>query len=237
MDGPIVELRGVEKDYGVGAAALTVLRDVNLSIERGEFVAIVGASGSGKTTLMNILGCLDRPTRGAYRLDGDDVSGLDDAGLSRIRNQRIGFVFQSFNLIAQLSVLENVEVPLLYGRARRRERRARCAEMLEAVGLSQRLSHLPNQLSGGECQRVAVARALVNEPSLLLADEPTGNLDTRNGQEVMRLFARLHDSGRTIVLVTHNPEIADTAPRAVEMRDGVIVSERRAPAAAARGAR
>jgi len=235
MSDRIVELERVEKDYGLGAAALTVLKGVDIRIDRGEFVAIVGASGSGKTTLMNILGCLDRPTRGAYKLDGVDVSALDDAGLSRVRNRRIGFVFQSFNLIPQLTVVENVEVPMLYGRASRRDRRKRCLELLDAVGLSHRLKHQPTQLSGGECQRVAVARALSNEPALLLADEPTGNLDSVNGAEVMRIFHELHAAGRTIVLVTHNPEIADALPRTVEMRDGLVLRERRL-AEAAQGA-
>ena len=223
--GPVVELSGVEKDYGSADAPLTVLRGVTLNIARGDFVGIVGASGSGKTTLMNILGCLDRPTRGRYRLDGRDVSELDDAGLSRIRNRSVGFVFQSFNLIPQLTVLENVEVPLFYGHVARSKRRNRCATLLEAVGMSHRLSHHPTQLSGGECQRVAVARALVNEPALLLADEPTGNLDTKNGDEVMRMLHQLHEQGRTIVIVTHNAEIAGNLPRVVEMRDGCIVRE------------
>jgi putative ABC transport system ATP-binding protein len=221
----VVELSGVEKDYGSAGAPLTVLRDVTLSITRGDFVGIVGASGSGKTTLMNILGCLDRPTRGRYRLDGRDVAELDDEGLSHIRNRSVGFVFQSFNLIPQLTVLENVEVPLFYGRVARGKRRARCTALLDAVGMSHRLAHNPTQLSGGECQRVAVARALVNEPALLLADEPTGNLDTKNGEEVMRMLHRLHEQGRTIVIVTHNAEIAGRLPRVVEMRDGRIVRE------------
>jgi putative ABC transport system ATP-binding protein len=221
----VVELSGVEKDYGSADAPLTVLRGVTLDIARGDFVGIVGASGSGKTTLMNILGCLDRPTRGRYRLDGRDVSELDDAGLSHIRNRSVGFVFQSFNLIPQLTVLENVEVPLFYGHVARSKRRSRCAALLEAVGMSHRLSHHPTQLSGGECQRVAVARALVNEPALLLADEPTGNLDTKNGDEVMRMLHQLHEQGRTIVIVTHNAQIADNLPRVVEMRDGCIVRE------------
>jgi putative ABC transport system ATP-binding protein len=228
----VVELAGVGKDYGSASSPLTVLHDVDLAIGRGEFVGIVGASGSGKTTLMNILGCLDRPTRGSYRLEGQDVSQASDAQLSRVRNRRIGFVFQSFNLIAQLTVLENVEVPLFYARQPRRERRRRCAELLEAVGLSHRLSHLPTQLSGGECQRVAVARALAGGPSLLLADEPTGNLDSTNGVEVMRLFHELHAQGRTIVLVTHNPEIAGALPRVVEMRDGRVLRDRAAQPAA-----
>ena len=225
MGDLVVELNGVEKDYGTPSAPLHVLRGIDLAIARGEFVAIVGASGSGKTTLMNILGCLDRPTRGHYKLDDQDVSLLDDASLSHVRNRSIGFVFQSFNLIAQLTVLENVEVPLFYGRVRRRDRHRRCAALLDAVGMSHRLSHHPTQLSGGECQRVAVARALVNEPALLLADEPTGNLDTANGEEVLKLFHELHAQGRSIVVVTHNPEIAEALPRVVEMRDGFVVRE------------
>jgi putative ABC transport system ATP-binding protein len=232
MSDCVVDLEGVEKEYGPATARLPVLKGVDLSIGRGEFCGIVGASGSGKTTLMNILGCLDRPTRGRYRLSDEDVSSLDDARLSRVRNQRIGFVFQSFNLIAQLTVVENVEVPLFYGHVPRRDRRKRCMALLEAVGLSHRLKHHPTQLSGGECQRVAVARALVNEPSLLLADEPTGNLDSKNGVEVMRLFGELHAQGRTIVLVTHNPEIAATLPRVIEMRDGRVVGEHLAAASA-----
>jgi putative ABC transport system ATP-binding protein len=236
MSERVVELRGIEKVYGSADSPLTVLEGVDLVIERGEFVGIVGASGSGKTTLMNILGCLDRPTRGSYLLGGEDVSQQSDAALSRTRNRRIGFVFQSFNLIAQLTVVENVEVPLFYARIPRRERRRRTQEMLDAVGLSHRLTHHPTQLSGGECQRVAVARALVNEPSLLLADEPTGNLDSKNGADVMRLFHRLHAQGRTIVLVTHNPEIADALPRVVEMRDGKVLRDRAGALAATGGA-
>ena len=185
----------------------------------------MGASGSGKTTLMNILGCLDRPTHGRYRLDGQDVSELDDDALSAVRNRSIGFVFQSFNLIAQLNVMENVDVLLFYGSLPRRKRRARCAELLEAVGLSHRLTHYPAQLSGGESQRVAIARALVNEPALLLTDEPTGNLDSKNGEEVLKLFRDLNERGRTIVMVTHNPEIAALLPRVVELRDGEIVGD------------
>jgi len=222
---PIVELEGVEKDYGIGGGALTVLFDVNLTIHSGEFVAVVGPSGSGKSSLMNILGCLDRCTRGRYRLSGDDVSSLSDDQLSRVRNREIGFVFQSFHLVPQLTVLENVEVPLFYNRGPRRERHTRCLEQLEAVGLSHRLSHYPTQLSGGECQRVAIARALVNQPSMVLTDEPTGNLDTKNGEEVMRLLSELNRDGRTIVVVTHNPEIAESIPRNIEIRDGRIVSD------------
>jgi putative ABC transport system ATP-binding protein len=225
MNAEIVRLERVGKVYGTGDAALRVLRDVDLSIRRGEFVGLVGASGSGKTTLMNILGCLDRPTSGHYVLDGDDVSKLDDDRLSRVRNRSIGFVFQSFQLIPQLTVLENVEVPLYYGRTRRASRKERAVELLASVGLSHRLNHLPPQLSGGESQRVAIARALANEPAMILADEPTGNLDTKSGEEVMQLLFELHRSGRTIVMVTHNPEIADRLPRVVEVRDGAILRD------------
>jgi putative ABC transport system ATP-binding protein len=225
LSGPVVELTGVGKVYGTAEAALRVLHSVELSIRTGEFVGIVGASGSGKTTLMNIVGCLDRASEGRYVLDGEDVSRLDDDHLSRLRNRSIGFVFQSFQLIPQLSVLENVEVPLYYGRSPRSRRRGRAQELLAAVGLSQRLRHHPAQLSGGECQRVAVARALANEPALILADEPTGNLDTQSGEDVMQLLFELHRAGRTIVMVTHNPEIAARLPRVVEMRDGAIVRD------------
>ncbi|MFH0945946.1 MAG: ABC transporter ATP-binding protein [Planctomycetota bacterium] len=226
MAGPIVELEGVEKDYGIGGGALTVLFDINLTIGPGEFVAIVGPSGSGKSTLMNILGCLDRCTRGQYRLAGTDVSRLNDDQLSRVRNREIGFVFQSFHLVPQLTVLENVEVPLFYSGGPRRERRPRCLKQLEEVGLSHRLTHYPTQLSGGECQRVAIARALVNRPAMILTDEPTGNLDTKNGEEVLRLLCELNQTGRTIVVVTHNPEIAESIPRTIEIRDGRVVSDR-----------
>jgi putative ABC transport system ATP-binding protein len=222
----VVELRGVDKVYGRPGAELCVLRQVDLQLAAGEFVGIVGASGSGKTTLMNILGCLDRPTRGTYLLDGVDVSALSDDQLSLARNRSIGFVFQSFNLIAQLTVLENVEVPLFYGRIPRRRRAAVCRELLDAVGLSRRTSHYPFQLSGGECQRVAIARALVNRPALLLTDEPTGNLDSHNGEQVLELFRQLNARGHTIVMVTHNPEIAASLPRVIELRDGQILGER-----------
>jgi putative ABC transport system ATP-binding protein len=218
----IVELSGVEKDYRSGDGALTVLKQVDLRILRGEFVGIVGASGSGKTTLMNILGCLDRPTRGRYVLAGEDVSSLNDDRLSSVRNKSIGFVFQSFNLISQFSVLENVEVPLFYARMPRRERHRRAMAVIESVGLAHRVHHVPAKLSGGECQRVAIARALVTEPALLLTDEPTGNLDSKNGEEVLRLFYELHASGRTLIMVTHNPEIAIRLPRVVEMKDGYL---------------
>ena len=219
----VVDLLGIEKVYGTD---LKVLSGIDLTISEGEFVGIVGASGSGKTTLMNILGCLDQPTSGTYQLDGQDVSSYDDDQLSNVRNRSIGFVFQSFNLIPQLTVLENVEVPLFYNRTPRRDRHARCKELLDAVGLSHRFTHHPTQLSGGESQRVAIARALVNEPALLLTDEPTGNLDSKNGEEVLRLFTDLHTRGKTIIMVTHNPEIAAVLPRVVELRDGEIFGER-----------
>jgi putative ABC transport system ATP-binding protein len=222
----VVELRHIDKVYGHAGAELRVLKGIDLDIREGEFVGIVGASGSGKTTLMNILGCLDQPTLGTYRLDGTNVSELSDDDLSRVRNRSIGFVFQSFNLIPQLTVLENVEVPLFYGHVPKRRRQGMCRELLDAVGLSHRTSHYPPQLSGGESQRVAIARALVNQPALLLTDEPTGNLDSKNGEEVLKLFNDLNSQGRTIIMVTHNPEIAAFLPRVVELRDGSILGDR-----------
>ncbi len=225
MTDEVLELRGIAKTYGQGEHALTVLHSLDLDVLSGEFVGIVGASGSGKTTLMNIIGCLDRPTRGSYRLNGEDVSRLDDDSLSRVRNRSIGFVFQSFNLIAQMTVLENVELPLFYSKLPRRSRHPRCLELIEAVGLTHRLGHYPAQLSGGECQRVAIARALVNQPALLLTDEPTGNLDSKNGEEVLRILYDLHARGRTILMVTHNPEIARGLPRVIEMKDGRVQAD------------
>jgi len=221
----VLALSGICKDYPTGEEVLRVLRDVDLSVEEGEFVGVIGASGSGKTTLMNILGCLDRPTRGTYHLDGRDVASLDDDRLAVVRSRSVGFVFQSFNLIPQLTVLENVEVPLFYDHVRRGERRGRCLELLESVGLAQRLGHYPPQLSGGESQRTAIARALVNRPALVLCDEPTGNLDRKSGEEVLALFHALHGAGRTIVMVTHNTEIARAIPRVVELRDGRVVRD------------
>ncbi len=222
MGNEILRLETLCKDYGVGDARLSILKSIEFSMEEGELVGIIGASGSGKTTLLNILGCLDRPTSGRYILGGEDVSAMDDDALSRVRNRSIGFVFQSFNLIAQLSVMENVEVPMFYGGVSRSKRRGKCAELLDAVGMSHRLGHYPTQLSGGERQRVAIARALVTDPVLVLADEPTGNLDSKSGEDVLRLFDDLHESGRSIIMVTHNPEIADALPRVVEMRDGAL---------------
>jgi len=221
----IVRLEGIGKVHGDSATGLRVLHDVRLSIRKGEFVGIVGASGSGKTTLMNILGCLDRASGGSYVLDGQDVSRLDDDALSRVRNRSIGFVFQSFQLIPQLTVLENVEVPLYYGGVSRQRRKGRAEELLAIVGLSHRLGHYPTQLSGGECQRVAIARALANEPAMILADEPTGNLDTKSGEEVLGLLVELNRQGRTVLMVTHNPEIAARLPRVVEIRDGAVLKD------------
>ena len=234
---PVLELDKLVKEFDLGETTLRILHGIDCTIREGELVGVVGASGSGKTTLLNILGCLDRPTGGAYRLSGTDVANLSDDELARVRNRNIGFVFQSFQLIPQLTVLENVELPLFYEGAARKTRHARCEELLGSVGMTHRLQSYPTQLSGGECQRVAIARALIMKPALLLADEPTGNLDSKNGAEVMQLFRSLHAEGRTIVMVTHNPEIAAELPRVVVMQDGRIVGdgppEARAPMGAA----
>ena len=222
---PILDLRGIHKVYGTERNPIPVLKGIDLRVEVGEYLAVIGPSGSGKSTLMNILGCLDRPTRGQYFLAGEDVATLDDRQLSHVRNSRIGFVFQSFHLVSHLSVLENVELPLFYSHVRRRERRRRCREMIERVGLGHRTGHLPSELSGGENQRAAVARALSNDPAMLLADEPTGNLDSHTSAEIIQLFYNLHESGRTIVLITHDPEIARVAPRRIALRDGEVESD------------
>ena len=224
---PLVRIARVVKSYGEGDSQVEVLCGVDLDIQRGEFLAIVGASGSGKTTLMNLLGLLDRPDKGLYELEAEDVSRLSDDRLAALRNRSIGFVFQSFHLIPEQTVLENVELPGFYMRLARRERRRRSLALLESVGLSHRLHHRPSQLSGGECQRVAVARSLLADPALLLADEPTGNLDSKSGEEVLGLFHDLHEAGRTIVMVTHNPEIAARLPRTIEMKDGRVVADHR----------
>ena len=221
----ILELRGVGKTYGVGAAALRVLADVDMTVEQGEYVAVVGPSGRGKSTLLNILGCLDVPTSGHYLVEGRDVASLDDTQLSHMRNRRIGFIFQSFHLVSHLTVLENVELPLFYARRTRSDRRRRALELLEAVGLSERAGHRPSMLSGGERQRAAIARALTNDPALLLADEPTGNLDSVTSLEIMDLFHELHRGGATLVLITHDPSIAGQAPRRVALRDGRVESD------------
>jgi len=218
----VLRLEGVTKEYGEGDARLLVLKGIDLEVRRGEFLAIMGPSGSGKSTLLNILGCLDRPTAGSYVLESEDVAGLSDNRLSDIRNRRIGFIFQSFNLIPQLTVLENVGVPLLYGAAPGVAADDRCRELLDAIGLGHRLGHRPPQLSGGERQRVAIARALANDPVLLLADEPTGNLDSRTGKEVLRLMEEVHAEGRTIILITHDAEVAERAERRIHIHDGQI---------------
>ena len=222
---PLLCLRGVDKIYGDDANPLQVLFDISLSVAAGEFVTIVGPSGAGKSTILNILGCLDRPTRGAYLLTGQDVARFDDQQLSIVRRERIGFVFQGFQLISHLSVLENVEMPLLYARQSRQARRDRCRELIGRVGLAQREGHRPSQLSGGEKQRAAIARALANNPALLLADEPTGNLDSHTSGEIMRLIHELHDAGHTILLITHDPELADGSPRRITLRDGRVESD------------
>jgi putative ABC transport system ATP-binding protein len=227
---PIIEIADVVKTYHAGDVDVHALRGVSLSIDEGEFVAIMGASGSGKSTLMNIIGCLDRPTAGIYRLVGREVSGLSRNDLADMRNHVLGFVFQNFNLLSRTSARENVELPLVYRGISGRERHRRAAEALDRVGLAGRLDHTPNQLSGGQQQRVAIARALVGEPKVILADEPTGNLDSTTSVEVLALFQELQQVGITVALVTHEPEIATFASRVVVVRDGLLLSdERRSP--------
>ena len=222
---PTIRLHGIRKLYRIGGETLAALDGIDLEIRRGEFAALMGPSGSGKSTLMNILGCLDRPSAGSYKLDGAEVAGLSDDALAATRNKKIGFVFQNFNLLPRISALDNVALPLVYAGVGRRERTERAQEMLAAVGLSDRGAHLPNELSGGQRQRVAIARALVNDPHIIMADEPTGNLDTKSTKEIMDLFARMHEKGHTIILVTHEPEIALRASRQLLVRDGRITRD------------
>ncbi|HRW46564.1 MAG TPA: ABC transporter ATP-binding protein [Caldilinea sp.] len=225
---PVVSLRGITKFYQMGDIEVRALRGVDLDIEAGEMIAIMGPSGSGKSTLMNIMGCLDVPSEGWYEIDGHDVSRLKDDQLADIRNHKIGFVFQSFNLLPRTTALANVELPLIYGGLGGRQRRKRAEDALRLVGLGDRLDHKPNELSGGQQQRVAIARALVNDPSMILADEPTGNLDTKTSVEIMELFQRLNqERGITIVFVTHNPETAEYCHRVVRVRDGLVESDER----------
>lgn len=223
----LIEIRELEKVYRLGSELVNALRGVDLDVEEGEYVALSGPSGSGKSTLMHVIGCLDTPTAGSYRLAGQDVGTLRDTELARIRNRKIGFVFQTFNLLPRATALHNVEMPLIYGSVRWRERRKQAVDALERVGLGDRLNHKPNELSGGQRQRVAIARALVVNPSILLADEPTGNLDTATGESIMMLFDDLHRAGQTIILVTHERDIAAHARRHIMLRDGRVESDDR----------
>jgi putative ABC transport system ATP-binding protein len=222
---PLIEIQDVHKVYDMGEVQVRALDGVTLTIDSGEYVAIMGPSGSGKSTLMNLIGCLDTPTSGSYRLKGNEVAGMSDDDLARIRNGEIGFIFQTFNLLPRSDAIQNVELPLVYAGVPRRERRERAMQALTTVGLGDRMHHRPNEMSGGQRQRVAVARALVNRPSILMADEPTGNLDSKTGEEIMGLMDELHAQGRTIILVTHEEELAVRAARVVRLRDGRIVSD------------
>ncbi|HEU4699262.1 MAG TPA: ABC transporter ATP-binding protein [Gemmatimonadales bacterium] len=223
----VIRIRDLRREYVMGSETIQALRGVTLEVQRNEYVAIMGPSGSGKSTMMNTLGCLDTPTSGEYWLNGQEVSRLSDDALARVRNKEIGFVFQTFNLLPRASALHNVELPLVYAGVTAKERRERAAQALERVGLGQRMHHKPNELSGGQRQRVAIARALVNRPSILLADEPTGNLDSTTSEEIMRVFGELHRQGQTVIMVTHEPDIAAFAERVVVLRDGRVESDRR----------
>ena len=231
----LIETNDLWKTYVMGEEEIHALRGVSISIDRGEYVAIMGPSGSGKSTLMNLIGCLDTPSKGSYVLNGQEVARMDDNELARIRNEEIGFVFQTFNLLPRATALHNVELPLVYAGVPTADREKRAREALEKVELASRMTHRPNELSGGQRQRVAIARALVNNPSILLADEPTGNLDSKTGAEIMQLFDRLHQTGNTIVLVTHEPDVAAYAHRTVHLRDGVVEKDVSEPRTAVAG--
>lgn len=221
----IIRMDDIGKIYDTGKIQVEALKNVNLSIEKCEFVSIMGPSGSGKSTLMNIIGCLDRSTSGIYELDNVNISGLDEVELAKIRNKKIGFVFQSFNLLPRITALQNIELPMIYAGVGKKERRAKAIEALERVSLAERMDHKPNELSGGQKQRVAIARALVNNPAILLADEPTGNLDSASGEDIMAVFQELNREGVTIVLVTHEPDIAEHTKRIIRFRDGFLTSD------------
>lgn len=225
MTNLVIDINGIGKTYKIGEVVVNALVSVNLKIARGEYVALMGPSGSGKSTLMNILGCLDTPSRGSYKLNGTDVSHMTDNELAEIRNKEIGFIFQTFNLLARNSSLENVALPLVYAGIGKVERLAKAKQALESVGLGERVEHKPNELSGGQRQRVAIARALVNSPAIILADEPTGNLDTKTSHEIMDLLEEIHQKGNTVIIVTHEEDIAKRAKRIVRLRDGVIESD------------
>jgi putative ABC transport system ATP-binding protein len=225
MQQPIIDIKNLRKTYYMGTQTVHALKEVSLLINKNEYVALMGPSGSGKSTLMNLLGCLDTPTAGQYILNNQDVSILTDAELAMIRNKEIGFVFQTFNLLPRLSALENVALPLVYAGVSKADRLVKARQVLESVGLGDRVDHKPNELSGGQRQRVAVARALVNDPAIILADEPTGNLDTKTSIEIMALFEKIHDAGNTVILVTHEPDIAEHAHRVVRLRDGLVETD------------
>ncbi|NRR91991.1 ABC transporter ATP-binding protein [Winogradskyella undariae] len=225
MSDNVIEIRNIIRDFKLGQEIVHVLKGIDLDIKRGEYVAIMGPSGSGKSTLMNLLGCLDTPTGGSYNLNGKDVSKMSDDDLADIRNTEIGFVFQTFNLLPRTTALDNVALPMVYAGISKKAREERATEVLNDVGLADRMDHKPNQLSGGQRQRVAVGRALVNKPSIILADEPTGNLDSKTGVEIMKLFGDIHKSGNTVIMVTHEEDIAAHAKRVIRLRDGVIESD------------
>ena len=225
MNQTVIDIQGITKTYVNGKLSVPVLHGIDLVVNKGEFVSIMGPSGSGKSTFMNILGCLDRPTTGSYRLNGDEVATLSDDELAYVRNKQIGFVFQSFNLLTKLTALENVVLPMIYAGVNKKMRIERASQLLQSVGLDERMDHLPSELAGGQRNRVAIARALANNPAIIMADEPTGNLDSKSTIDVMNIFRGLHDEGRTILLVTHEPDIATYASRNVVLKDGIIVED------------